>query len=163
MKLTRLLLYVSIIPRPGDELEQHTLFETVKFQDFLYGDLMIEAKAAVFVDRDDRVIPRPELINRLWKYFGQDGLESSQATNLTADLEALSKSVRNSERLPLEGFWIRLTGVVTEIVGNGCIVERRWDSDHKRIIGIEPPLVFVLAERIEFEADPLQSFPSLRR
>lgn len=147
MKLERFLVYVQIIPRPGDELEQRTLFMSLKYEVPLFKRVMIEAKDATFVDDERRVIQRADLINRLWKYFGQDSVDLLHEKTLDDYFEHIRLSAEDPTRMPLEGFWIRVTGEITCLEG----------GDHYRDepdFTIELPMIHVLAERIEFEVRP---------
>lgn len=163
MKLERFLVYVRIVPRPGDELEQRTLLESAMFEVPIFGELLIEAKGAAFVDREQRLIQRPELLNRLWKYFGEIGRQIADGSSVT-DAEA-EAAVDDPLAYSLDGFWIRVTGIVTSVEGQGLFWNAPMGRGHLPQIpqftvqtadGIGSPIVHVLAELIEFEADPMR-------
>ncbi len=164
MKLERFLVFVRILPRPGDELEQRTLFESTEYEVPIFGEFLIEAKAASFVDAQRQPISRQEIINRLWKYFGQQGQELAGSATLEEDLETMDMEFDDPLQAPLDGFWIRITGVITSLEGQGL----SWNAPmrHGRLPAIPQmtvenadaigyPIAHVLAEIVEFEVDPM--------
>jgi len=158
--IQRLLVFVEVLPRHMPEgLGRMLLFGTTKFRVPIFGELLIEAKDAEFVDQKLKVIPPDELKTRLYKYFGKLG-EDIAHKSVYSETDLINEIEKTDDPLsaPLEGFWVRVTGKITCIEGLDC-EEREEDSalppGQRRINGIEQPNVHLQAKLIEFEVDPL--------